>query len=185
MRPRSSSNVEAVWQELVKWILCVCDCCTQSQTLGAYPCVLSQILTCVAFDEFVMFNRSNHSGKSSHDIIQLLHLLWVASLQHWKRERREVSGQWIQINTTQKYEREIQTHRYFYTSIVCDFIFLFIWFPSNCILYFTREQPLTCSSALNSQHTWYVCTLCTVHLTIWTESYSFCELSCIYCFCSD
>lgn len=55
---------------------------TMAHILTAYPCVLSQTLTCVTFDEFVMFNRSNHSGKSSHDIIQLLHLLWVASLQH-------------------------------------------------------------------------------------------------------
>lgn len=55
-------------------------------TFRAYPCVLSQILTCMTFNEFVVFNWSDHSGKSSHDIIQLLHLLWVTSLQHWERE---------------------------------------------------------------------------------------------------
>lgn len=89
--------------------------------LRVYPCVSSQILTCVTLDEFVMFGRSNHSGKSSHDIIQLLHLLWVASLQHWKREGRELSGQWIQTNITQKHERKIHPLRHFFTLIVCGF----------------------------------------------------------------
>lgn len=43
-------------------------------------------LTCVTFDEFVVFHGSRHSGEAPHGLVKLLHFLRVASLQHWKQE---------------------------------------------------------------------------------------------------
>lgn len=118
------------------------------------PCELSQILTCVTFDEFVMFNWSNHSGKSSHDIIQLLHLLWVASLQHYRRQRDEKEremwvGRQIQTNIKQKYERKISPADTFRRE---QFFFFFLlhsrWSNLASFLQLTtREQLSTCRSA--------------------------------------
>lgn len=84
------------------WDICV-ELALLHMCVNVYMCVwpctqciclcIVQILTGVTFDEFVMLNGSDHSCKPPHDVVQLLHLLRVASLQHWVKERRSRSKQ--------------------------------------------------------------------------------------------
>lgn len=50
-----------------------------------------RILTRVALDEFVVFHRSHHSGESPHGVVQLLHFLRVAPLQHLRRGEKQTN----------------------------------------------------------------------------------------------
>lgn len=56
------------------------------------PSCLLKLLTSVAFDEFVVFDGSDHSGEPPHGVVKVLHLLGVAPLQHWESESGRRGG---------------------------------------------------------------------------------------------
>lgn len=127
--------------------MCICvfdPACTQCLCL----CIV-QILTGVTFDEFVMLNGSDHSCKPPHDVVQLLHLLRVASLQHWESNRGEV-GRNKQNRNMQEGIKPLFIRQYVvvFSECVerCSHLVL-IRFPLSYTVCITSgEQPLTCSS---------------------------------------
>lgn len=122
---------------------------TIMHSVGVICLCAVQILTGVTFDEFVMLNGSDHSCKPPHDVVQLLHLLRVAPLQHWESNRGEVG--WNKQNRNMQEGIKLLFIRQYvvvFSECVerCSHLVL-IRFPQRYIVWITsREQPLTCSS---------------------------------------